>query len=66
MLPCIRICSIINLPLYHPKLLRHKCSVGTLEAERRVLLRASIETDNARRLLLLRVDVDAVGLEAAA
>ena len=48
------------------KLLRHKRSVSTLETQVRVLLRASIETDNTRSFLLLRVDVDAVSLEAAA
>lgn len=48
------------------ELLRHKRPIGTLEAQVRVLLRASIETYDARRFLLLRVDVDAVGLEAAA
>jgi hypothetical protein len=48
------------------KLLRHKRSVGTLETQSRVLLRTSIETDNTRSFLLLRVDVDAIRLEAAA
>jgi len=47
-------------------LLRHKRSVGTFETQSRVLLRASIEADNTGCFLLLRVDVDAVSLEAAA
>ena len=47
-------------------LLRHERSVGTLETQGRVLLRASIETNDTGTLLLLRVDVDAVSLEAAA
>lgn len=47
-------------------LLRHEGTIRTLETQRRVLLRASVETDNTRSFLFLRVDVDAVSLEAAA
>ena len=48
------------------ELLRHKRSIRTLETQGGVLLRASIETNDAWSFLLLRVDVDAISLEAAA
>lgn len=59
---CIHLLS----PLTPPILLRHKCSISTFETQSRVLLRASIETNNTGSFLLLRVDIDAVSLEAAA
>jgi hypothetical protein len=47
-------------------LFRYKGTVRTIEAQVGVLLSASIEANDARSFLLLRVDVDTVRLEAAA
>jgi hypothetical protein len=47
-------------------LFRHKGTVRTIEAQIGVLLCAGIEANDARSFLLLGVDVDTVGLEAAA
>lgn len=59
-------CSNCQRSITPSTLLRHKRSVSALETQSRVLLCASIETDNTRGFLLLRVDVDAVSLEAIA
>ena len=48
------------------KVLRYKGTVRTLEAQSRVALRASIDTYDTSRILILRNNVDSVGLKAAA
>jgi hypothetical protein len=47
-------------------LLRHKRPIHALEAQSRILLGAGVEAYDTGSFLLLRVDIDAVRLEAAA
>jgi hypothetical protein len=63
-----RACTTIRIS-YTKELLtlfRHKSSIRTIETQVGVLFSAGIRANNARSFLLLRVDVDAVSLEAAA
>jgi hypothetical protein len=46
--------------------LKHKRPIRTLETQSRILLYASVGANHAGSFLILRINVDAIGLEAAA